>query len=69
WSMAVAASSVAAPILAAFNLANGGRLVLAATTVTVGFFGAALCLPLARVLAAASCGPLSSKEPSRDSYQ
>ncbi|CFR85829.1 integral membrane protein [Mycobacterium tuberculosis] len=60
---------MAAPILAAFNLANGGRLVLAATTVTVGFFGAALCLPLARVLAAASCGPLSSKEPSRDSYQ
>ncbi len=44
WSMVSRASSVAAPILAAFNLANGGRLVLAATTVSVGFGAAGLPL-------------------------
>ncbi len=58
-----AASSVAAPILAAFQLYNGGAY--AGGPPRWRLVSGPLASPLARVLAAASCGPLSSKEPSR----
>ncbi|BBX94914.1 MFS transporter [Mycobacterium lacus] len=50
WSMTLAIASVIAPIMASYSLTHGGDLLVAVATVTVGLIGAALCLPLARVL-------------------
>jgi MFS family permease len=54
WSMNVAVAAVVAPLLASCSLTHGGCTLVAATTATVGLIGAALCLPLARVLAGAN---------------
>jgi hypothetical protein len=51
WGLAGAAAAVVAPILASCSLIHGGRPLVAATTVAAGLIGAALCVPLARVLA------------------
>ncbi|ORW78562.1 hypothetical protein AWC22_19285 [Mycobacterium riyadhense] len=51
WSMTTAISSVIAPLLTCWSLGHGGRAMVAVGTVAVGLLGAALCSPLARVLA------------------
>ncbi len=51
WGVAGAVAAVAAPILASGSLIHGGRPLVAATTVTAGLIGAALCVPLARAIA------------------
>ncbi|BBX76161.1 MFS transporter [Mycobacterium shinjukuense] len=50
WSMTVAIASVIAPIMASYCLTHGGHQAVAVVTVTVGLFGVALCLPLARAV-------------------
>ncbi len=50
WGMALAIAAVAAPLLASYSLALGGPSLDAIATLTIGLTGAALCLPLARVL-------------------
>lgn len=50
WGTALATAAVIAPILASYSLLHGGQLLVAATTVAVGAFGAALASPLARAL-------------------
>jgi O-antigen/teichoic acid export membrane protein len=50
WGMALAVAAVAAPLLASYSLGHGGPSLVAIATLTIGLTGAALCLPLARVL-------------------
>jgi MFS family permease len=50
WGLAGAVAAVIAPILASCSLIHGGRPLVAATTVTAGLIGAALCVPLARAM-------------------
>jgi MFS family permease len=50
WGMALAVAAVAAPLLASYSLGHGGQPVVAVASLTIGLTGAALCLPLARVL-------------------
>jgi MFS family permease len=50
WGMAWAAASVIAPILVSSALARGGQPLVAAAILAAGLIGAALCMPLARVL-------------------
>lgn len=57
WLMVLAVAAVVAPLLVSCSLTYGGQPLAAASTVTVGLLGAALCLPLARVLAVSpACG-------------
>jgi putative effector of murein hydrolase len=48
--MALAMAAVTSPLLASYSLELGGPSLVAAATLVVGLTGAALCLPLARVL-------------------
>lgn len=66
WSMTMAAAAIIAPILAVWSLGHGGRVLIAVTTVTVGLLGAALCLPMARVVAGADELPADRREPAHD---
>jgi MFS family permease len=50
WGMALAVAAVAAPLLASYSLGHGGPSLVAIATLTIGLTGAALSLPLARVL-------------------
>jgi MFS family permease len=50
WGMALAMAAVTSPLLASYSLELGGPSLVAAATLVVGLTGAALCLPLARVL-------------------
>lgn len=50
WGMAWAAASVMAPILVSVALARGGQPLVATAILGTGLIGAALCVPLARVL-------------------
>lgn len=57
WSMTLAVASVVAPIMVSYSLTHGGHHLVAVVTVTVGFIGAALCLPLASALRRCHCAP------------
>ncbi len=50
WGMAWATASVIAPIVFSYALAQGGRPLAAAAILAAGLIGAALCVPLARIL-------------------
>ncbi len=50
WGMALAVAAVAAPLLASYSLGHGGQSLVAIATLMVGLTGAAVCLPLARVV-------------------
>jgi Major Facilitator Superfamily len=50
WAMAWAVASVIAPVLVSVALLRGGQPVVAAAILGTGLIGAALCVPLARVL-------------------
>ena len=52
WGTALAIAAVIAPIVGAYCLRHGGHALVALTTLAVGMVGAALCLPLARVMPA-----------------
>ncbi|MCV7195513.1 MFS transporter [Mycobacterium angelicum] len=52
WGSSFGAAAVASPLLASSCLAHGGPVLLSATSVAAGLIGAALCLPLHRVLGA-----------------
>ncbi|OMC22505.1 hypothetical protein A5736_10085 [Mycobacterium sp. SP-6446] len=54
WGMALALAAIAAPLLVAYGLGHGGPPMVAVSILVVGFAGAALCVPLARVVAAGS---------------
>jgi len=68
WSMTTAVSAVIAPLLASWSLGHGGRPLVAAAAMTVGLLGAALCLPMARVLAGAKEFPVYRREPAYDMH-
>jgi MFS family permease len=50
WGLAGAVAAVLAPILASYSLTHGGGSLVAATTLSAGLTGTALCLPLARAV-------------------
>lgn len=52
WGVTLALSGVTAPLLASATLQHGGHVLVAAATLAVGVAGAALCIPLSRVLGA-----------------
>ena len=62
WAMTFAAAAVTAPLVASLSLTHGGRPMLAAATLTIGLLGAALCAPLAGVLAEAKESREESEE-------
>lgn len=57
WGMAMALAAIAAPLLAACGLRQGGPGLVAVFIVAVGLTGVALCRPLARVVAAGTAPP------------
>ena len=52
WATTLPVAWIVSPLLASFSLECGGQHMVAATTMLVGLLAAALCLPLARRLAA-----------------
>lgn len=61
WGTQLALAVIAAPLLASWAIDTGGDLLAAATVLTAGLLGAALCLPLRALLHAASApGPASA---------
>lgn len=50
WGSSFGAAAVVSPILASSCLTHGGPILLSATSLAAGVIGAALCLPLHRVL-------------------
>ncbi|WP_329453504.1 MFS transporter (plasmid) [Streptomyces sp. NBC_01724] len=51
WGSTLAIAVIAAPMLAAWSLDNGGDLLAGTTTFTAGLLGAVLCVPLRALLA------------------
>lgn len=54
WATALPVAWIVSPLLASFSLECGGQHMVAATTMLVGLLAAALCIPLARRLAASN---------------